>query len=218
MFKLARYVAPFVCLAASLAGGLNAQTVALAPTGYLTAGPGGTIQFTATITGDTMMTATALWSAGGVAGGNSTVGTISATGLYTAPMTVLPNPVQITAVLSTNTKISASNYVYLLPAGPTITSVSPNPIPVGTNTITLTGSGFQKGALIWVGGVQYGSTFISATSIQTSIYQGNATSTTVTVKNAGSVFGNTLVIPVGGTKSGGGTGSGSGSGGSAPVI
>jgi uncharacterized protein (DUF1800 family) len=213
MFRIGRHLAPFVCCAAALAGGMmNAQSITIAPTGYITAGPGGTQQFTAVLTGNTMMGATVNWLAGGMAGGNATVGTISSSGLYTAPMTgPASGQVQITATLSGNTKVSASTYIYILPAGPTITSVSPNPIPVGTDTITLTGSGFQKGGVIFVGGVQYGATFVSATTVSTSIYQGSAQSTTVAAKNPGSVFGNTLVVPVAGTSWGGG-------GGQAPVI
>ena len=218
MYQIGRRVAPAVCFAMVLSSGiLHAQTITISPTGYITAGPGAKQQFKATVSGDSMTTPTVVWSAGGKIGGNSTVGTIDTTGLYTAPMVMTPSgQVQITASIS-GTAISASTYIYLVPAGPPITSVSPNPIPVGTDTITVTGSGFVKGALIWVGGVQYGSTFISSTTLKTSIYQGSATSTTVTVKNPGSAFGNMLTIPVSGS-SGGGGGGGGGGGSSAPVI
>ena len=52
-----------------------------------------TQQFTATVTGvsDTSVT----WSVNGVVGGNNTVGTISTSGLYTAPASV-PNPAAVT--------------------------------------------------------------------------------------------------------------------------
>ena len=153
MFGIGRHFSPFVCFAASLAGSLMyGQTITISPAGYITAGPGGTQQFSAVETGNSVMGSTVIWSAGGKAGGNSVAGTISSSGLYTAP-TVLPasGQVQITATLNGNSKVSASTYIYLLPAGPTITSVSPNPIPVGTDTITLTGSGFQKGGVILVG-------------------------------------------------------------------
>src|SRR5437773_918508 len=55
-----------------------------------------TQQFTVTVTGITNTTVN--WSVNGTAGGNSTVGTISASGLYTAPSSI-PNPatVQVTA-------------------------------------------------------------------------------------------------------------------------
>src|SRR5262249_52389285 len=52
-------------------------------------------QFTATVSGSTNTGVT--WKVAGVAGGNSSVGTISATGLYTAPSAVPSNPVTVTA-------------------------------------------------------------------------------------------------------------------------
>ena len=67
----------------------------------------GTQQFTATITGATDTAVT--WAVNGVAGGNSTVGTISAAGLYTAPQVPpTPNTVTITATSVAYTSISAS--------------------------------------------------------------------------------------------------------------
>ena len=50
---------------------------------------GQTVPFSATVTGTTNTAVN--WEVAGVAGGNSTVGTISSSGLYTAP-SVLPNP------------------------------------------------------------------------------------------------------------------------------
>lgn len=61
--------------------------------------PGGTQQYTATVTG-TSNTAV-MWSAGGVAGGNATMGTINTSGLYTAPATIpVPSNVNIVATSS----------------------------------------------------------------------------------------------------------------------
>src|SRR5947209_9322405 len=62
-----------------------------------TLAPGGTQLYTATVTGTTDTSVT--WTAGGIQGGNSTFGTISSSGLYTAPA-VAPNPstVKISAI------------------------------------------------------------------------------------------------------------------------
>jgi hypothetical protein len=58
---------------------------------------GGTLTFTATVTGATNAGVT--WQVNGVAGGNSTVGTISALGIYKAPASVpSPETVTVTAV------------------------------------------------------------------------------------------------------------------------
>ena len=70
-----------------------------------------------TVNGQTQCTATILnlsstlvnWEAGGVAGGNSTFGTISTSGLYTAPVTVPTNNlVTITAIAQAQTSLTAT--------------------------------------------------------------------------------------------------------------
>ena len=75
-----------------------------------TVAAGGTQQFTATVenTSNTAVT----WQVNGVTGGNATVGTISSSGLYTAPGAV-PNPaaVTITAVSQADATKSASAQV-----------------------------------------------------------------------------------------------------------
>jgi len=218
MRRIAPRIAPFVLVAALACGILNAQTISIAPKGYIAVGPGGTQQFTAVITGDSTIGATVTWSAEGKIGGSSAWGTIGSTGLYATPVKLPSDQVRITATLSGNSQISASTYIDVLPAGPTVTSVSPNPIPVGTDTLTITGSGFQKGGVLLIGGVQSGVTFVSSTTVTTSIYQGNATSTTISAKNPGSVSGNTITVPVAGKSSGGGGGGSGGSSGQAPVI
>ena len=120
---------PYAALAA-------AATVAISP-GYTSIGVNQTLQYTATVTGlaDTSVT----WQVVGKVGGNATYGTISSGGLYTAPATIPANGITITAVASDKTT-STTTYVNVAPAGPTITSVTPNPVKVGNYTITLTGS------------------------------------------------------------------------------
>ena len=112
-------------LALSAAQVMVAQSIKVAPLNESVV-VGLTRQYTATVTG--LADPTVVWLAGGVVGGNSTAGTISATGFYTAPAT-LPgqNPVQIKARSASNSQISGITYVSILSVGPTITSVSPNP-------------------------------------------------------------------------------------------
>ena len=107
-------------------GILQAQTIAVAPTGYVTAGLGGTVQFSAQVTG--LMNTSVTWSVGRP-GLNTGLGSISATGLYTAP-TTLPGNTQIliTATSVSTPTVTGVGYVYLLPPGPTLTSVSPSPV------------------------------------------------------------------------------------------
>jgi hypothetical protein len=92
---------------------------------------GKTQQFTASATGTTNNAVT--WQAGGVTGGNSSVGTISSAGLYTAPSTysgTLPATVSVTAISTVDTTKSASAGV-TLHANMTVV-VSPNPASVET--------------------------------------------------------------------------------------
>ncbi len=73
----------FCCVAALVAPGvLRAQSITISP-GYTTVGVNRTVQYSATVTGLTNTTVT--WSVSGVKGGNSTYGTITTGGLYTAP-------------------------------------------------------------------------------------------------------------------------------------
>ena len=158
-----------------------------------------TRQFTANVTG---LTNTAVvWAAGGVVGGNSTAGTISTTGLYTAPA-VLPaqNPVQITARSVANNQVAGSTYVSILSVGPPITSVSPNPIPVGTVTVTIQGSGFLPGATVLdiygANGVQFSTVSVTPTTVTATGYQGPGTNATFMLRNPGSGFSNSISVPI----------------------
>ena len=79
---------------------------------------GDTIQFSATVTGNTNQAVG--WSVNGVASGNTTVGTIDSKGMYHAPASVpTPNSVTVQAVSTADKTLSASSPVTLQ-----------NPIPV----------------------------------------------------------------------------------------
>jgi hypothetical protein len=89
--------------------------------------PGASLQFTATVTGTT--NTAVQWSVNGVAGGSSTVGTISSSGLYKAPASI-PNPatVAVTAISQANSSDSASTTVTLAAsnASPLFVNFGPN--------------------------------------------------------------------------------------------
>jgi uncharacterized protein (DUF1800 family) len=194
---------------------LLAQSITVTPkTAYVQTGA--TSQFSATVSG--LSSSGVTWSAGGRVGGNSTAGTISSTGLYTAPAK-LPgqNPVQIVATSMADGKTKGIAYVDILSAGPTITSVSPNPLPVGTFTVTVTGSGFLPGAEVYdsfgkYSGIQLVTLSVTSTTVTATGYQGPAASASFNVKNPGSVAGNSISVPVAGSSGGSGSSSGGGSG------
>jgi len=122
-----------------------------------------TQQFTATVTGSTNTAVT--WQVNGVNGGDATNGTISTTGLYTAPP-VLPATtiVAVTAVAQADTTKTAGALVTLTAPAVTI-SISPTSATVvagGTQqftpTVTVTGS--TNNAVNWsVSGVPGGDAF-----------------------------------------------------------
>ena len=96
-------------------------------------GPGQTEQFNATVTGSTTTTVT--WSVNGIAGGDATVGMISAAGLYTAPA-VAPSPNTVTiAAASTVNANKTANAEATIAAGSVIAgTVSKGPLNGATVT------------------------------------------------------------------------------------
>ena len=130
----------------------------------------GTQQFNATVTN--AGTQTVNWSVNGAPGGNSAVGLISAAGLYTAPA-VPPSggtaTVQAASTVSPSATGTAIVTVTSPPEAPVLSSIAPNVGVQGTNVpVTLTGSNFQTGATVAIGGSGIsatGVTVVSATQI-----------------------------------------------------
>jgi len=170
--------------------GLNAQSITISP-GYTTVGVNGTIQYTATVTGLTNTAVT--WSVNSIKGGSSTYGTITSGGLYTAPAKV-PTVGTTVSALGSDKKTSAVVYVAVEPAGPSITSISPSPIPTGSYTATLTGAGFVSGAMARNPGVNLSTTFVNSTTLKVSGYQGTAGATTFQVMNPGTLWGPSFIV------------------------
>src|ERR1700756_1886907 len=120
-------------------------------------------QFQATVTGTTNKSVT--WFAGGVAGGNLTIGTISPSGLYTAPST-MPSPPTVTVTASSNADSSTTaSAVVTLTGGITI-GISPTSATVSTGagqafTASIAGAGASSNALTWsVNGIAGGNSIL----------------------------------------------------------
>ena len=203
--KLMQYLLRlFTAVICGSIGLVYGQSITVSPSGWVTAGTGSTTQYSATVTG---LTNTAVaWSAGGVKGGNSTVGTISSSGLYTAPTTIPgQNPVMITATSTDRSSVAGSVYIYLVNSGAVLSAVNPNPLNTGAITVTLTGTGFAPSATVneTCNGsmVNLTTTSNSPTSITATGWQAAAPNASFTVTNPGSVASNAIVIPVGGSAS-----------------
>jgi uncharacterized protein (TIGR03437 family) len=107
-----------------------------------------------------------IWQVNGIPGGNATVGTISSTGVYTAPPILPATPsVQITAVSQQDPTAQASVTVNLQNPLPAVSSATPNPINPGSATITVNGSGFTNGSMIYLAGHALTTTFVSPTQL-----------------------------------------------------
>jgi hypothetical protein len=122
--------------------------------------------FTATVSGATNRSVT--WSADGVAGGNSTVGTITAVGVYTAPSKPpSPNVVTISATSTADASASASASVTITNPAPTLSTVSPAGIAAGSadSALTLTGSGFAQQSVVQANGTALATSFVGDTQL-----------------------------------------------------
>ena len=157
-----------ICVAGGCAGGSSSGgdsqtsvvTVSVSPaSASLRAGD--TQQFNASVTGSSVTGIS--WLVNGVLGGNATVGTITATGLYTAP-NVVPNPnnVAIEARSSAAAGAAGTSTATLLNPIPVVTNLNPTAIGVGQITLNVVGAKFAIGAVINFGSTVVPATFISS--------------------------------------------------------
>jgi hypothetical protein len=143
---------------------------------------GATQPFTASVTGTTNQNVT--WSVNGVAGGNATSGTISGSGVYTAPAS-LPssNAITISAASAADSSASATSNVTLWNPTPTISSVTPTSFAAGTYTLTVTGANFVSGAQVLFGGAAVNTAVVSSTQLTATGSAANAGIFAVSVSN-----------------------------------
>ncbi len=140
---------------------------------------GANASFAAAISGSTNTSVT--WSVNSVNGGNATMGTIDANGMYTAPASLpTPNTVTITATSAVDTTKKATSSVSLQNPIPVLTSVSPSPITAGAFSLTLTGSGFVPSSTVTFSGQTLTTTYVSPTQLQAT---GTATTSQIGIVN-----------------------------------
>lgn len=114
-------------------------TVSLTPASAIVT-RGTTRRFTATVTGSSNRSVT--WQVNGVVGGNASIGTISTSGVYSAPVSgTQPTSVRVQAVSQANPAILGQAEVTLATPTPTPTpsprpTPAPSPTPVPTPTPT----------------------------------------------------------------------------------
>jgi hypothetical protein len=144
--------------------------VTINPTSFTTP-INGTRQLTAQVSGATNTAVT--WSVNNVVGGNSTVGTINSSGLYTAPA-VPPSgwTVNIKATSVADPNASATCVATVRHQIPRADSVSPTTLAPGAFTLTVNGSRYVSGAQVLWNGSPLATSFVSSTRLTAT---GNAT-------------------------------------------
>lgn len=117
--------------------------------------------------------AAVVWSVNGIAGGNSTVGTISASGLYTAPA-VATTAVTVTATTRVAPAESASATVVLSNPAPVLTSIAPDILPAGSpaTELVVTGSGFTPQSVVKSDQATLATTFVNTSELHGSLPAG----------------------------------------------
>ena len=130
---------------------------------------GGTDQFTATVTNESNTAVT--WQVNGVAGGNSGVGTISSTGVYTPPATIpSPNTVTIKAISVGAPSVSGASTEAILNPVPSVTSAQvTEQYGATTGLLDVIGANFVSGATLQVAGANVATIFVSSTELQATI-------------------------------------------------
>jgi hypothetical protein len=126
-----------------------------------------TQQFMATVTGSANQAVT--WSVNEVVGGNATVGTIDASGLYAAPaIPPSPNTVTVRAASVADPTRTASALVTVVNPAPTLSVLSPTTLDAGSpdTTLTVTGANFTPQSTVQLAGISVTTTFDSATQLK----------------------------------------------------
>ncbi len=135
---------------------------------------------TATVRGGTTRTFTASvrntsnkavdWLVNGVVGGSASTGTITPDGIYTGPLNIaaVNGSVKVSVRSRQATTAIAESTVTLQNPVPTISSITPATIALGTTNFLLNGNGFAPGAVVRLGGVQMNANVLSLNQIAVS--------------------------------------------------
>jgi hypothetical protein len=159
----------------------SSVTVAVAPPSA-NVRAGATKSFNATVAGSSNTAVT--WQVNGVAGGSAATGTISSSGMYTAPATIpSSNTVTVRAVSSADASATGSSAVTLQNPVPVLTGIAPTSVPAGAFAMTVNGSGFVSGAQVLLAGAPLATTFVSSAQLTATGNESSAGTFAVAVMN-----------------------------------
>ena len=157
---------------------------------------GSTRQFTAYVP---ISPNTVTWLVNDIAGGDATVGTISASGLYQAPASApAANVVTVKAKSTAFPATFGTASLTITRKYPWLWSVSPSKLPTGPYVVSFNGANFAPDSQALANGVPVTTTYISSTQIKAS---GNAAAAGTIVFSVqqpgnGAVTGNTVSVAV----------------------
>ncbi len=174
-------------------GSSSGVSISVSPSSA-TLAPGGTQQFTATVSGTTNTAVT--WAVDGMYGGNTTVGTISSSGLYTAPASSGSHTITATSAADT-TKTGAAGVTVTSSSGGCNPPSSPGAVlctPVAGSTVTspvqFTGAGTGASGSVnhlelWIDSTKIGDYPGNKMSASVALASGSHSATLVEVDSAG---------------------------------
>jgi uncharacterized protein (DUF1800 family) len=129
---------------------------------------GSTDSFTVTVSN--LANTSVNWQVNGVAGGNSTVGTINSAGVYTPPATIpATNTVNVTAVSVASPSVSGSAPVSILNPIPSVATAEASPVSGTSYMLEVDGASFVNGAQVQAGGTNVATTFVSSTELEATV-------------------------------------------------
>jgi DNA-binding beta-propeller fold protein YncE len=150
----------------------SGATVTVSPAS-VTLNVGDSFQFTDAVTNNSGGPTAVTWEVSDVAGGNTTTGTITTTGLYKAPAQIgSTQTFVVKAVLQADSSSFGTANVIVVPNGaPTLSSLNPSSVSQGSSfeDIYLTGSNFVSTSQARVDGVPVPTSFISTSALRARI-------------------------------------------------
>ena len=130
---------------------------------------GQTTQCSATVQGTNNPSQAVNWSVNNTVGGNSTIGIISTSGVYTAPdpIPTSGSTITITATSQADSSKSNSASVSLLYPVPSMTGASPQAVNVASSNtnVTISGMGFSRASILLVDSTSTNASYVSPTQL-----------------------------------------------------
>jgi uncharacterized protein (DUF1800 family) len=164
--------------APSATGGAATAVTVTGPSTVNIGTPG---QYTASVAGTQNQSVT--WAINGVAGGNATLGTIAASGLYTPPSSVpATNAIVIAATSTVTPTVSGSLNATILDQVPIITTAVGSTTDGGLHfLVDVQGTGFLTGANILIGGQAVTTNAVGQNDLQTTVSDPSAQAMQISV-------------------------------------